>query len=258
MKEIPPQDNQAAETVGTAASSAPSPTAAESPDINQEVQPMDAVAATTSRPADSQVGESVPGSAEEEELRQMIRKLRHGSDQTPTTESTSQPSEKAAPESSDELVASVPGGVMTGTHVGSAGEQESASTSEGEQVQRLLGMVEGSTQEARFRAAAERGQMAAQYNLGVLYFLGQGVPEDHAQAAKWFRRAADQGDPDSQYNLGIFYFRGLGVGRDMRQSFLWLDRAAKQGHAEAIKARKIMSRELPPGFFGGTDLRKAQ
>ena len=33
-----------------------------------------------------------------------------------------------------------------------------------------------------------------QKNLGTMYYNGQGVPQDYAQAAYWYRKAADQGD----------------------------------------------------------------
>ena len=47
---------------------------------------------------------------------------------------------------------------------------------------------------AEFRQAAERGSVVAQINLAAMYFKGQGVPQDDAEAAKWYRKAADQGD----------------------------------------------------------------
>ena len=40
---------------------------------------------------------------------------------------------------------------------------------------------------------AQQGSVEAQYNLGLLYAQGQGVPQDAGQAIQWFRRAADQG-----------------------------------------------------------------
>jgi uncharacterized protein len=40
---------------------------------------------------------------------------------------------------------------------------------------------------------AQQGIVEAQYNLGLLYAQGQGVPQDDGQAIQWFRRAADQG-----------------------------------------------------------------
>ena len=37
---------------------------------------------------------------------------------------------------------------------------------------------------------AKQGQAAAQYQLGVLYANGQGVPKDDAQARQWYEKAA--------------------------------------------------------------------
>ena len=42
----------------------------------------------------------------------------------------------------------------------------------------------------------------AQFNLGVMYETGQGVPEDKAEATKWIRKAAEQGDEDAKAWLG--------------------------------------------------------
>ena len=41
---------------------------------------------------------------------------------------------------------------------------------------------------------AEQGNAAAQYNLGVMYDNGEGVPQDYAEAAKSYRLAAEQGE----------------------------------------------------------------
>ena len=42
-------------------------------------------------------------------------------------------------------------------------------------------------------AAAKQGDGYAQYNLGVMYDKGVGVPENNTEAVKWYRKAADQG-----------------------------------------------------------------
>ena len=52
------------------------------------------------------------------------------------------------------------------------------------------------------RPLADQGDATAQYDLGLMYAKGQGVPQDYAEAVKWFRKAADQGDASAQYNLG--------------------------------------------------------
>jgi len=83
------------------------------------------------------------------------------------------------------------------------------------------------------KAAAERGDVKAQTNLGLLYATGQGVAQDDAEAATWFRKAADQGNAEAQANLGRAYRNGEGVERDDAQAVAWYRKAADQGHVLA-------------------------
>jgi hypothetical protein len=62
-----------------------------------------------------------------------------------------------------------------------------------------------------FRTLAEQGFAEAQYNLGVMYDNGKGVPQNYAQAVQWYRKAAEQGVAEAQNNLGLMYAKGLGV-----------------------------------------------
>jgi hypothetical protein len=84
-----------------------------------------------------------------------------------------------------------------------------------------------------WRPLAEQGDAFAQDDLGLMYALGHGVPQDFAQAVVWFRKAADQGDADAQFNLGMAYFRGEGLPQDYAQAAAWYRKAADQGHADA-------------------------
>ena len=79
----------------------------------------------------------------------------------------------------------------------------------------------------------DQGIADAQYNLGVMYYKGQGVPQDYAEAVKWFRKAADQGKADAQNNLGVMYAEGQGVPQDYAEAAKWYRKAADQGIAEA-------------------------
>ena len=83
------------------------------------------------------------------------------------------------------------------------------------------------------RSLAEQGNATAQFNLGVLYANGQGVPQDYQEALKWYRKAAEQGDADAQYNLGLLYDSGRGVPQNSEEAAKWYRKAAKQGHAGA-------------------------
>lgn len=82
---------------------------------------------------------------------------------------------------------------------------------------------------------AELGDIEAQYNLGVLYDEGAGVPQDYVMAASWYRKAAEQGFVDAQTNLGLMLYHGLGISRDHAQAADWFRRAAAQGDADAGK-----------------------
>jgi uncharacterized protein len=79
------------------------------------------------------------------------------------------------------------------------------------------------------KAAAEQGDAVAQYNLGVMYEKGEGVPENDAEAVKWYRKAADQGNADAQLILGYMYEKGKGVPENDAEAVKWYRKAAEQG-----------------------------
>ena len=83
------------------------------------------------------------------------------------------------------------------------------------------------------RVRAEAGGAIAQYNLGVMYANGEGVPEDDAEAVRWYRLAAEQGTAAAQSNLGIMYAEGRSVPEDDAEAARWWRLAAEQGHANA-------------------------
>ena len=64
------------------------------------------------------------------------------------------------------------------------------------------------------RAAAEKGNPEAEYQLGLLYEKGCGVEKDYAKAVHWFQKAADKNHPMALYWLGWMYSSGLGVEKD--------------------------------------------
>ena len=57
---------------------------------------------------------------------------------------------------------------------------------------------------------AEQGDVDAQHNLGYMYDIGRGVPENDAEAFKWYRLAAEQGNAKGLYLLGLMYYNGEG------------------------------------------------
>ena len=67
---------------------------------------------------------------------------------------------------------------------------------------------------------ALQGNAEAQFQLGIIYELGRGVPEDSAEASRWFRMTAF---------LGIEVRRGRGVPQDYAESVKWWRASAEQG-----------------------------
>ncbi len=47
---------------------------------------------------------------------------------------------------------------------------------------------------ALYRTLAEQGDATAQFNLGVMYRTGRGVPQDDVEAYKWYNLAATYAD----------------------------------------------------------------
>lgn len=99
------------------------------------------------------------------------------------------------------------------------------------QVRKVLSKNESDNAEAVL-ALAENGDPEAQFALG-LAFAGTGIRSDCAEAAQWFLKAAQQSHPKAQYNLGVMYLKGQGVPRDKTLSRLWMSKAANLGDAGA-------------------------
>jgi TPR repeat protein len=97
-----------------------------------------------------------------------------------------------------------------------------------------------------WRLAAEQGNPDTQYNLGVMYADGRGVPKDDVLAVKWYRLAAEQGNPDAQNNLGAMYATGKGVPKDDVLAYMWFNIAAAQGSDASDKNRDRLARTMTP------------
>mmetsp|Transcript_29148 Transcript_29148/g.73194 ORF Transcript_29148/g.73194 Transcript_29148/m.73194 type:complete len:196 (-) Transcript_29148:434-1021(-) len=100
-------------------------------------------------------------------------------------------------------------------------------------------------------AAVERQYPHAQYWLGTAYCLGVGVAADFTCGRKWLERAASAGDYLALYNLGCMYFRGDGVPVDTLEAKTLWEQARQLGSAEATLALAQLARRsrtsLRPG-----------
>jgi TPR repeat protein len=79
-----------------------------------------------------------------------------------------------------------------------------------------------------WRPLAEKGDVNAQYNMGVMYDLGHGVPMNKAQAAVWYRKAADKGYGTAMLNLADIIIEHARGPADLVPAYTWLLLAANR------------------------------
>ena len=95
---------------------------------------------------------------------------------------------------------------------------------------------------------AEQGDSYAQRFLGASYYLGLGVTQDYAEAAKWYKKAAEQGDSVSQIILGAMYEKGKGISKDFVEAYKWFSISGETGNGrmyiEKLGKRKMTTAQI--------------
>ncbi|HWG06352.1 MAG TPA: hypothetical protein VG271_15180 [Beijerinckiaceae bacterium] len=97
------------------------------------------------------------------------------------------------------------------------------------------------------RDLAGRGNAAAQFELGVRYAEGRGLPRDLKLAAQWLEKSAQQNNAPAQYRLATLYEKGLGVTHDANVAINWYRRAANAGNIRAMHNLAVMIAENGDG-----------
>jgi len=97
---------------------------------------------------------------------------------------------------------------------------------------------------------ADQGDTNAQLNVGLMYDVGKGVPEDPARAVRWYQQSAERGHAAAQFNLGLMYASGRGIEQDAGQARFWLAQAAGQGLQEARAMLPEFSEQSSTGAAG--------
>lgn len=90
---------------------------------------------------------------------------------------------------------------------------------------------------------AKAGDSRAQYQLGLMYYRGEGLRQDYRKAFVWYRRAAERGDIDAQLNLGLMYARGQGTDQDFVEAFKWFEIALINSPNRELHDRAFFNRE---------------
>ncbi|MCW2275740.1 hypothetical protein GJ654_12995 [Rhodoblastus acidophilus] len=106
-----------------------------------------------------------------------------------------------------------------------------------------MGAIQAGAQAASLQEQAEKGDVAAQFDLGARYADGRGLDRDPAAAIQWFEKAAAQGQAQAEYRLGVIYEKAIGVARDAKKARDYYEKAATQGHVRAMHNLAVIEAE---------------
>jgi TPR repeat protein len=84
-----------------------------------------------------------------------------------------------------------------------------------------------------FKPLAIKGDDKSQYNIGVMYYKGNGVPQDYRESLKWFSLSAKKGNARAQFSIGLIYHKGEGVPQNYKKALRWYRLAANQSNVDA-------------------------
>ena len=71
------------------------------------------------------------------------------------------------------------------------------------------------------------------YEIGMMYYNGEGFDKDMDEAFKWFEDDADKGLPEAQYMLGHMYEFGYGTAQNYKTAAELYEKAGRQGNKDA-------------------------
>ena len=80
---------------------------------------------------------------------------------------------------------------------------------------------------------ANKGNIKAQYMLGMCYLNGDGIKQNKDLAIKWITKAAVKNHIEAQYNLGVIYYYRDSK-KDLKLAVKWLTKGAEQEDNNSI------------------------
>ncbi len=107
--------------------------------------------------------------------------------------------------------------------------------------QQRLDMAQGFANKQDWKSVFEimqplalEGNIQAQGNLGMMYNLGRGVPQDKEKAYWWFSEAAESGNIRAINNLAVMYYNGSYVKKDIPQAIKLFQTTARAKDLDAM------------------------
>jgi TPR repeat protein len=95
-----------------------------------------------------------------------------------------------------------------------------------------------------FEQAAKQNNGGAMSQLGTIYVIGDGTKEDPALALKWFKLSAETGNAEGLRNLGVAYYQGKIIEKDLKQAWIYWLLAEDTGDSQAREMIRSTRNEL--------------
>ena len=156
----------------------------------------------------------------------------------PTTPPTPTPTSASASSTPHLPAPPVPAAPAAAAPVQAAPAQSAAIPAPTGSADRLPAAIGGA-----LRAAALKGDPAAQFEIAQRYAEGRGIPQSFAEAAEWFDRAAKQGLLPAHFRLGGLYEKGLGVKKNLDTARRFYLTAGEAGNAKALHNLAVLYAE---------------
>ena len=88
---------------------------------------------------------------------------------------------------------------------------------------------------------AQKGDVAAQTELGEMYLHGNGVKVDYKKSMEWSKKAVEKGSYRAMTNMGVLYLEGFGVEKDYKKAYNFFSKATDGGDMKGPRYLGIMS-----------------
>jgi len=78
---------------------------------------------------------------------------------------------------------------------------------------------------------AKKGDPKSQHELAFEYWAGENLKKDFSEAMKWWKLSASKGFGKACFNLGAMYFNGDGVPVNYKKAYYYLNLSIKKKHS---------------------------
>ena len=92
---------------------------------------------------------------------------------------------------------------------------------------------------------AVEGNAEAQFQIGLMYYKGDGLPKDRCVAIVWLEKAARQAHARAALMTGFTFYFGGGVKKSHELAYRWASFAHKLGHSQAKNQMFVFGHDLP-------------